>query len=98
MKPGNVVEVGDFCKVSKGNDKLPKGTDVYIAGSSMVPKSERDPYSFYKYLIVAKVIDNHIDVSGGILVDPKNLRKLKGKRLEELKQQYELDFSDTTAS
>ena len=94
MKLGDIVKVGDFCKVVKGNDKLPKGTEVYVAGSSMLPKNEKNPYDYYKYLIVAKIVDGHIDPSGGIMLDPRNLRKLLGKRHEELHKQYELDFGD----
>jgi hypothetical protein len=95
----NVMDVGDFGIMK--NDSLaehgiPRNTVVYLAGSHMA-MSETNFYNYRKLFIGAQVDkEGHLmiereDGKFGFFVDAKNLRKLKGKRLENLKKVYEQD-------
>lgn len=95
-KKENVVDVGDFTKVKRGAEKLfgfKEGETVYVAGSYW-DQSTTNPYNYRKLFVVGRVVDNHFQVSeGGHLMDGKYLRKIKGKRAEDLRAIFEADFS-----
>lgn len=91
------VQVGDFYQIV--NNKLKKegfaiGDSVYVAGSSYINEDQRDPHNFRKKFIVAKLKEDHIDTSGGFVVDAKSLGILPSYEQERLKNIYEEDFGD----
>lgn len=91
------IEVGEFCFVTTNRlkkDGFKKNDIIYVAGSSMIPDSPRDPYSYRKIFVIAKTKDDHVDASGGFLVDGKSLVKVHHDEHERLKNIFEEDFGN----
>lgn len=94
----DILVAGDFALVnddSMAEFGIEKLSYVYLAGDTLIPNKEEDPYSYRKHFIAARVVDNHIQADEKpFLVDPKVLEKVKGLDLVKLTSQYELDFGD----
>jgi hypothetical protein len=94
-KQENIIKVSDFAMVKKGAEQqfgFKEGTTVYVAGSYW-DQSTTDPYKYRLLFVVGPVEDNHLNlVKGGHLMDGKYLRKIKGKRAENLRAIFEEDF------
>lgn len=92
------IKAGDFALVI--SDKLAehgieKLSYVYLAGDTLLPESEEDPYLYRKYFIAARVVDHSIQANEKpFLVNAVDLEKVKGLDLAKLTSQYELDFGD----
>lgn len=103
MNPGEIkegVDVGDFCFVTTNRLKkhgFVKNDVVYIAGHKFVRDTPRDPYSFRKVFIIAKTNEDHVDISGGFLVDGKSMVKVHKDEHDRLINIYKEDFDAPTS-
>lgn len=87
---------GEFVSVaSKELEKhgIYEDSYLYLAGDTLVPETEDDPYLFRKVFIAARVVDYHIQAhEKPFLVNAKHFAKLPESEVAMLQAVYEEDF------
>jgi len=91
-----VIDVDNFCKVnSKSLESagIPKGSIVYVVGTSFLPEDGNDGYLFRKMLIVCSVDDETV-YTNYTYARGDSLTPLSEEEQQELKDKHFNAMSD----
>lgn len=84
VMPSTLVEVGQFCRVNSTEYEkygVKKGQLIYVAGDTLSPIVEDDPYVMRRLFIAAYMEDDHIQVNNkpflinGLMLSPVSKSK-----------------------
>lgn len=92
-----ILAVGDFCTITDSGmaeHGIKKGDVVYLAGDTILPYDEKDPYNLRRLFICGVVEDGHIKGEGGVIIDPKRLKQVSKAKQEKLDAIREEDWGD----
>lgn len=87
-----VFEVGDFARIKGNKGQLPHDSVVYIAGSTLIPVDEKDPYKRQLHFIVGEIKDGKIVLEKSYVVLPYSLKAVSPQEEAELEGQVEVQF------
>lgn len=85
----------DFCEIITDKfveERVPKGTRIYVAGHKALPISEDDPYTQRIKFLVHVVKDKHVVFGDIYLMDAQSLRLVKPNEQKKLAKILEEDI------
>ena len=90
-----MAKPGDFILVD--TDELEeydmfRDSEAMVAATQPVPYDEEDIYNLRLHVVLHPVVDDHVDPTKFIMLDPKYIRDMPSKRFKELSDMFVLDF------